>query len=881
MSVERGQVLRVLEQADHPLGVRELLERLGLHPGQQTELKRVLRELVRAGAIHKEGKRFTPPGGVRALAAGVQRDVRRSGAPARRTGSPHKAADGRGPGRGRAEKRRDLVAGSTARGDWKRGRGPGRNARAPRTKGDREQYLDSLRALDDTVEGILHVHRDGFGFVHPLHDADAENVFLPPDQAARAMDGDRVIVQVVPGRGGRTAGVLLEVVGRIRQRVVGQYQVEGRHAWVIPSDLSLQSRIRVPPTQLARPGDMVKVVLGLGAAVLEPGLELFGEVVGVIGRPGEPSAEVLSVAYAHGFSDEFPDEVMAEADRYPVVVTEEEAKAEARRDLRGLPLITIDGADARDFDDAVYCERAGDGWRLVVAIADVSHYVREGRPLDVEALRRGTSVYLPDRVLPMLPERLSNGICSLRPDEDRLCVVADMRFDGRAHLRAFEVYPGVMRSHARCTYEEVQDVLDGKDVPHPNFLRPHLQRLMSLARALNAMRRARGPIDFDLPEYKVVLDERGMPVRLDKRERRDSHRLVEECMLAANEAVAKFFRDRELPSVYRFHGEPDEEKLEAFAQLARAHGFPLPPASEIESRDLARFLDQLEGHPERRALNQLMLRAMMQAVYSAESVGHYGLGATHYLHFTSPIRRYPDLIVHRLLKEHWARGGKVPPKAERERQEERLEALAVQSSERERAAVDVEREVVAFYQTLLMKDRVGEQFAATVASVTDFGFFVELDELHVEGLVRGEALGPHFEFDPAQHALVWPDGRRVKVGQKLTVQLLSANVQRRQLDFAPVALDGAQEAPARAGSPHPVFDRLRALAAKKEKGSERAGFGWHKTPRRKELRSGLGQKAAPGGQRLARDKFGNPIKPPKDKHPHKGGRGRGGKGRRR
>jgi ribonuclease R len=322
------------------------------------------------------------------------------------------------------------------------------------------------------------------------------------------------------------------------------------------------------------------------------------------------------------------------------------------------------------------------------------------------------------------------------------------------------------------------------------------------------MRRARGAIDFDLPEYKVILDERGMPVRLERRPRQPSHRLIEECMLAANEAVAQFFRERELPSVYRFHGAPDEEKLETFAALARAHGFDLGARGEITAHQLNRFLEALEGHPERRALNQLLLRSMMQAVYSAENVGHYGLGAEHYLHFTSPIRRYPDLLVHRLLKEHWARSGRVPPPPEREVQEDRLEELAVQSSERERAAVAAEREVVSFYSTLLMKERVGEEFSATVSSLADFGFFIELDDLHVEGLVKAETLGSGYRFDPQTYALTWPTGRRIKVGDQLRARLISANVARRQLDFAAIAFGDEQALPAlpAGGEPPPPED---------------------------------------------------------------------------
>ncbi|MGA9524085.1 MAG: ribonuclease R, partial [Myxococcaceae bacterium] len=651
------------------------------------------------------------------------------------------------------------------------------------------------------VDGILHVHRDGYGFVHPLTGG-GENIYVPSEEVQLALDGDRVLVEVVKGRGGRTAGVVLDVLERRRQRVVGVYRQEGRrNAWVTPNDKSLQGDIRVPPTQLARDGDLVKVVLGIGASVIEPGVALFGEVMGVIGQPGSPSGEVLSIAYANGFSDEFPEEVMADADRYALAVTPEEAVDEERRDLRQLPLVTIDGEDARDFDDAVYVEPTpGGGWRLVVAIADVTHYVREDMALDAEALHRATSVYLPDRVLPMLPERLSNGICSLRPEEDRLCMVADMVFDRGARLRSYELYPGVMRSVARCTYNEVQDVLDGKDVPHRNLFRPQFENLMALARALHDMRLQRGAIDFDLPEYKVIIGEDGLPARMERRERKDSHRLIEECMLAANEAVARFFQENELPCVYRYHGEPDEEKLQIFAALAQAHGFKLGARGEISSFELNQFLEQLEGHRERRALNQLLLRSMMQAVYSAENVGHYGLAAEYYLHFTSPIRRYPDLIVHRLLKAHWRRGGKVPPLHACEVETERLEAMAAQSSERERAAVSVEREVVSYYSTLLMKDRVGEEFDGTVAGIADFGFFVELEEVFVEGLVRAETLGPGMRMDTLSHSLVWPHGKRIRVGDKARVRLVAANLERRQLELEAVSFPGeaALERPRRA-----------------------------------------------------------------------------------
>ncbi|MCY1047277.1 ribonuclease R [Corallococcus sp. bb12-1] len=785
MSLSQEHIRQLLAEADHPLGVKELLRLGGLHPGQQTELKRALRELVRAGVILKDGKRFRLEGPQGARAPKDEGESRRPPPEA-----PPTRKRGPAPGSGREEGRgafRVAAPSAVPQGPSGFSRGAEdfrrRLQRGGRDRDDRFEESDQ-----PTVEGILHVHQNGFGFVHPVS-GEGENIFLPPGEAQRALDNDRVLVEVA-GRPGRFEGRLLRVVNRRREMAVGTYVEQGRHSLVTPNDTSLPGPIRVPATQMARDGDLVKVRLGVGADLLEPGQGLFGEVAGSLGRPGEPSAEVLGSAFSQGFSDEFPPEVMDEADAFAVRVTEAEATAENRRDLRSLPLITIDGEDARDFDDAVYAEPLEDGWRLVVAIADVSHYVKDRSALDVEALNRATSVYLPDRVLPMLPERLSNGICSLRPDEDRLCMVADMTFDRQGTRRSSELYPAVMRSVARCTYNEVQDVLDGTDVPHRNAFKPQFQELMALARALMGMRKARGAIDFDVPEHKVVLGEDGLPVRMEKRERKDSHRLIEECMLAANEAVATYFQDESLPSVYRFHGEPDPEKLAAFATLAEAYGFHLDVDDGVSSKELDGFITQLHGHPEQRALNQLLLRSMMQAIYTATRVGHYGLAAENYLHFTSPIRRYPDLLVHRILKAVWARKGKRPSEAQLEREEERLEGMAQQCSERERAAMTVEREVVSFYAALLMKDRVGEEFDATVAGIAEFGFFVELDTEHVEGLVKAETLGPGSKLDKRVHSLVYPNGRRVRVGQKLRVRLLSASTVSRKIDFEALQFEG-------------------------------------------------------------------------------------------
>jgi ribonuclease R len=711
--------------AGKPLGLRELMQRAKLHPGERTDAKRTLRSLVQEGIASRDGKRFALVG---AKPAPAEKGGHRAPAGARRGA----------PGKG--------------------------------------------------LLGTLTRHRDGFGFVARL-DRKGDDLFVPPKEAAKALDGDLVRVAIVPGRGGRTMGEILEVVERRRRMLIGTYHARGDQSFVVPADAELGGAVPVPETSAARDGDVVKVALHPGAKALR------GEVLESAGRPGSPRAEVLRVAYGKGFADHFPEAVEAESGRIPDQVTD--ADRRGRRDLRHLPLVTIDGEDARDFDDAVWVERlpARKGrpeWRLVVAIADVAHYVRRGTALDAEAVRRATSVYFPAQVLPMLPERLSNGICSLNPEVDRLCMVADMVIDGRGETRAAEIYEGVMRSAARCTYTEVARVLTGERLPARERFRPIFEAMAELQEVLGAMRRRRGSIDFDLAESRVVLDPDGNVVGIEKRPRNRAHRIVEEFMLAANEAVARFFGGRRLPTIYRVHGLPDEEKLEAFLDLARSHGFevPEPPASPSA---LNALLAKFEGHAQQRALNQLLLRAMMQAVYSDENIGHYGLAAEHYLHFTSPIRRYPDLVVHRLLKEEWARRRGEGPAGTDPRA---LPELAALSSDRERAAMLAEREIAAFYAALFMKDKVGERFQGVVAAVAEPGLFVELRPWSVEGLVKVEELPGEFRLDPVQHALVDPRTKKAwRVGDLIEVVVAAASPQRRQIDLALFGVEPAARAP--------------------------------------------------------------------------------------
>ncbi|HSN91460.1 MAG TPA: ribonuclease R [Anaeromyxobacteraceae bacterium] len=766
----REALLAELRQAGgKPLGVGEVMQRARMHPGERTEVKRTLRDLVREGLVLRDGKRFSLPG------------ARPAAAP---SGKLAPARAGR--------------------------RAPGK-----------------------AILGTLKRHRDGFGFVARL-DRKGDDVFVPPDEASKALDGDLVAMEVVPGRGGRTAGRIVRVMERRRRLLIGTYHARGRQSFVVPVDPEFEGTVPVPESSEARDGEVVKVAL-------DPGARLSGAVLEAIGRPGEPRVEVLRVAYARGFADVFPEEVRAEAERTPDRVLPDDRRG--RRDITSLPLVTIDGEDARDFDDAVFVERlparrGKPAWRLVVAIADVAHYVRPGSALDLEARRRGTSVYFPMQVLPMLPERLSNGICSLNPEVDRLCLVADLVVDAKGETKEAEVYQAVMRSAARCTYDEVARVLAGERLPHRERFREGFERMAELQERLGAMRQGRGAIDFDLPEAKIVLDADGAVTGIVKRPRNRAHRIVEEFMLAANEAVARWFGRRKLPTIYRVHGLPDEEKLRAFLDLAGMHGFDVPEPP-VDPRALNALLHRFRGHAQQRALNQLLLRAMMQAIYSPENIGHYGLAAEHYLHFTSPIRRYPDLMVHRLLAEEWSRrqGGhptRVAAPA--------LEETALLSSERERASMEAEREIAAYYAALLMRNEVGERHRGVVSAVTEFGFFVELERWFVEGLVRADQMAGRIELDTRLHALVDRVGGRVfRVGDAVEVEVVSADPGRRRIDLRLVGEEGPSLPAAAARSPRP--GRRTAGAPRGGPGGRRRG----EPARRRGGGSGKGRRR--GGRR--------------------------------
>jgi ribonuclease R len=804
------QVLRDARGA--PLGVGEILARAELHSGARSAVKRALRELIREHAITGEGKRYAlrtdrsqPQArqeSNRAPASSPAENRRPPSMPARVPAEVFPST----PARVRAEEFPSPPARVPAE------EFPSPPARVPAEEfpsppapagggGEAERLLRGFRPLAQArggpkrVVGVLHLKQQGYGFVSPVASV-GEDLFLPAEEARGLGDGDLILCEVVTGRGGRWAAKLVSVMERRRTHALGRYERTGRTAVVIPRDPNLLP-LHVEPFPQAHDGDEVRV--RLPARVQDS-----AEVEAVVGKAGDPRLESLSVAYEQGFSDQFPEAVSKEAEAFPDQVTPEQWRD--RRNLAALPLVTIDGEDARDFDDAVYVEELAGETRLLVAIADVATYVKSGTALDAEALRRCTSVYFPDRVLPMLPERLSNGLCSLMPNVERLCLVADMRIDAAGRTTRTELYPAVMKSAARCTYTQVSDSLAGKAVDLPERVTSRFPAMARLAERLMHMREQRGAIDFNLTEQRIVLGPDGKVADVVPRERNQAHRLIESFMLAANEAVADHFVRSQRAAIFRIHDSPDEEKLENFLKLARAHGFQAPLGQAPRPQSLNAFLARIEGRPEARALNSLLLRSMMQAVYAEKNIGHYGLGAEGYLHFTSPIRRYPDLMVHRLLSLEWLGKPAVEP--------EDLAAVARRCSERERAAMSAEREIDNFYGALWAADHVGERFMGTIDGATDAGLFVEIDAHMVSGLVAAESLGSSARL--ARELQRWVLGRTgiaLGIGDAIEVEIVSANVARRQIDLRWTAAP-AQEPGAK---PKPERRKAAASSSKQEK----------------------------------------------------------------
>ncbi|TAL17441.1 ribonuclease R [bacterium] len=632
------------------------------------------------------------------------------------------------------------------------------------------------------VVGRISMHRDGFGFVD-RRESGAPDLFVGNRELAGAMHGDMVIARVEKS-GPKPSGSVIRILKRGTERIIGKVRMRGKYALVAPLDERFNENVYVHLDDLggAVDGQLVQVELTAYPSQGEPPA---GIVVHVLGYQGDKDAEAGAIALKHKVRIDFPDTVLRDAEKFPRKVAA--ADISGREDLRFVPFVTIDGEKAKDFDDAVHVEE-GPGGSLIlrVAIADVSHYVVPGTPVDSEALLRGTSTYFPDRVFPMLPEALSNNLCSLVPREDRLTMVAQMEFTKGGRRKAQRFFPAVIRSVHRLTYNKVARILDDPDCEEATVyadVADGLHRMWSLASLIRARRKERGSIDFDLPEAEIILDISGRPEDIVRSERNRAHYLIEEFMIAANEAVAEFLEDKGIPAPFRIHEEPDAGKVEEFKKFIHNFGYFIRTEGKLKPGDFQALVEKTEGKPEARMINQVMLRTMKKAVYHYENLGHFGLASTHYLHFTSPIRRYPDLFVHRILK--MAIKPKGIPKKKKEELREMLSVECPRLSDCERGSEAAEREAVAWKKCQFMADKVGERYWGFVTGVATFGFFVELEQYFVEGLVHVSSLKDDFyHYNEEQQTLMGERGRRTfRIGDRIEVILERVDESRRQIDF--------------------------------------------------------------------------------------------------
>jgi len=636
----------------------------------------------------------------------------------------------------------------------------------------------------DLIAGRVIGHPDGFGFLKP--DDGKEDLFLSPRQMRQLLHGDRAVVRVVGvDHRGRKEGAVVEVLERANRQVVGRLYLEARVGFVVPDNKRIHQDIVIPEVDLgtARHGQMVV------AEIIEQPTKRgqpIGRIAEVLGEHMAPGMETDVAIRTHDLPVEWPEAVEAEVATLGTEVPEQ-AK-EGRVDLRKLPLVTIDGADARDFDDAVYCEAKPKGWKLLVCIADVSSYVAPGSALDAEARVRGNSVYFPDRVIPMLPEVLSNGLCSLNPGVDRLCMCCELYVNRKGEITRSRFYEAVMRSHARLTYDQVAAMLVEGDpqlcVEHADLL-PHLHELYALYQVLHGARSARGAIDFDTTETRIEFNQEHKVERIVPVHRNDAHRLIEECMLAANVAAARMLLRKRQPALYRIHEGPPNDKLADLREFLREFALELPGGEKPSARDYADLLESVRERPEARLIQTVMLRSLSQAVYSNENSGHFGLGFPAYTHFTSPIRRYPDLVVHRAIK-HQLSGA---PREEFEHSVPELQVLGESCSATERRADEATRDVLSWLKCEFMMDKLGESFDGIITSVTSFGIFVELDDIYVDGLVHITALDhDYYHFDPVGHRLTGErSGMVYRLGDQVRVKVAAVNLDDRKIDFV---LDG-------------------------------------------------------------------------------------------
>ena len=645
----------------------------------------------------------------------------------------------------------------------------------------------------DLVTGTVSGHRDGFGFV-ARDDGDGDDVYLSAREMRAVFHGDRVAVKVVGlDRRGKPEGRLVEVLERATHEVAGKFIRERGIGLVIPDNPRIVHRILIAKGENggAKQGQMVVVEILDYPTYVE---QATGRIVRVIGSPEQKGIATDIAIHSNSIPTEWPKAVRSQVKEFGKTVPAD--ARQGRVDLRAIDLVTIDGADARDFDDAVYCEKAGEGWRLLVAIADVAHYVDIDSPLDKQATVRGTSVYFPDRVVPMLPEELSNGLCSLNPKVDRLCLVCDMRIDKTGKVSRSTFVEAVMRSKARLTYSEVSAFLTGESQKAvPKDLHTALRNLHSLYTAFAKARSRRGAIELDLPMTKFELNAEGEIERIASTPRNDAHRLIEECMIAANVQAAKFLRRHRIASLYRIHARPDPDRFDELRLYLVSLGLKVPHSDHVEPRQFNQLLERVANRADSSAISMVMLRSLTHAEYSPNNIGHFGLALDAYAHFTSPIRRYPDLLVHRAIR-HIIRGGKPRGFPYDKNKMERLGAI---TSAHERRAEDATREVEAWLKCQYMLDRVGEDYPGVITGVTNFGLFVQIPELQIDGLVHVTSLqNDYYQFDSSrQHLVGERTGRRYGLGDSMHVQVQRVDMETRRIDFRPFQTERETSRPRR------------------------------------------------------------------------------------
>ena len=626
------------------------------------------------------------------------------------------------------------------------------------------------------VQGRLRVNPQGFGFIEV--EGRDEDLYVREPNMGNALDGDIVLAGLsAPARGDRRREAeVLEVIERKRTTAVGTFYEKGSFAFVETDDKRITHDVYVPKKSFNGATNGMKVVVSIDhfdSRRTSP----QGRILEVIGPADDPSVQVLALAMSFDVRSGFPKEVIEAAERIPLELPKEEVKR--RLDLRDLPVFTIDPVDAKDFDDAIHIKKLEDELLEVgVHIADVSHYVEAGSLIDQEAYERATSVYLVDRVIPMLPQKLSNGACSLRPDEDKFAFSVIIRITTQGVVKGYDIRETVIRSKQRFTYEEAQTIIDGGNSEHP--LAGDVVLAARLARTLTRRRMRKGAVDFDIPEVRVELDDEGKPVNIYRVERREANRTIEELMLLANRVVARHIARRSDPKtfVYRVHDRPDAEKILKLAEYVRAFGYRLElSGGNVDSGALNDLLEQVKGSPVQPVIEQAALRSMAKAIYSMKNIGHYGLAFRYYSHFTSPIRRYPDLMAHRLLKRYANGGSSVD--------EEQYEAYCEHCSGRERSAVEAERESVKLKQVEFIREHLGASFDGVISGVTKFGIFVELNDLLVEGMVHVRDMDDDFyEYDERTYRLVGRhSGRQFRLGDPVRVTVVGANVENREVDF--------------------------------------------------------------------------------------------------